>query len=1225
MIVKKKMIYIAAAALFALILAVPVLSAPAFAENGEYYVNSWVGLQSAINSSEEGDVINLSENLSPVDQSEGYILVPADKTVTIDLQGNEINRSLYDATEQGYAIRVEGNLTIRDSSDDQTGQITGGNNRCNNTLEDGGGICVYGGTLTLQSGTIVNNWLTGNYAKGGGVCIVNGGAFYMEGGVIRNNHVDGYNKGGGVGVANGQFVMTGGTIKDNIAPDAGGVLVGYGKCIMTGGVICDNIAQSAGGGVEVEYNATLVDYGFHMSGGSITGNHAYSAGGGVFVYTQGELCPMYVSGSPVVKDNIVGNEPDTEASNVVLQSAVPMEIEGALNEEAELHIQRIHTSFDERERTEIITNGLYENGTPDNFVSDSDSYLVGLTERGEAALCWPVEVTFDKGDSYAAGSMNPMTVPKDGAFTLPENGFTVPPEKRFAGWQIGSDTTHAYAPGNPAWVAGATTISAFWETCYSIEGAEVVLSNDTFTYNGKVQKPTVQTIGGKELTEGKDYDIFWPQKDLSNAGDYTLKIRGKGEYEGETEATYTIEEIPLTLKSASLSREYNGNALTNAEAADLGVAVNENGLLEEEGWIDNEGARYTFTGSVKNPGESVTNSYTIEPKKGTNLDNYNVTKIEGQLDVTNRTAPFEATVTANSYSGTYDGKNHTASGFAGDVEGKGTAVTANGHTYYVTGLTSEASGKDVSDSVESIPVTGTPAVKDADGTDVTEQFDITIVKGSLNIEKASLTLTSANLSKEYDGDALTNADAADLGVTVNENGLLVEDGWIEGEGATYEFTGSVKNPKENAANAFTVTAKSGTDLNNYAVTKTEGQLSITNRDAAFEVSVTANSYSGTYDGKTHTVSGFAGEQNGKIEVTANGKTYYVSGLTSEASGKNVSDSMSVIPVTGTWAVKEAGGQDVTRQFNVNIVNGALNISKAPLTLTSASLSKEYDGNALTNADAADLGVKVNENGLLVEDGWIEGEGAAYTFVGSVTNPGENGANAFFVAAKDGTDLGNYAVTKTEGQLSVTNREAKYEVTVTANSCNVVYDGKDHSVSGFTTDVEEGKTAVKANGKYYYVTGLTSEASGKNVSDSVASIPVTGTWAVEDSNGKDVTNQFNVTVVNGSLIIDKAENPVTVTGNTVTLKAKKLAKQKVVIKCKKAITISNDQGDLTFSKGEVVKKAFAKKVKVNKTTGNITVKKNVKKGTYVVTVNVKAAGNENYKAATEKSVVTINVK
>ena len=97
------------------------------------------------------------------------------------------------------------------------------------------------------------------------------------------------------------------------------------------------------------------------------------------------------------------------------------------------------------------------------------------------------------------------------------------------------------------------------------------------------------------------------------------------------------------------------------------------------------------------------------------------------------------------------------------------------------------------------------------------------------------------------------------------------------------------------------------------------------------------------------------------------------------------------------------------------------------------------------------------------------------------------------------------------------------------------------------------------------------------------------------------------------------------GNTITLKAKRLAKQKVVIKCKKAITISNDQGDLTFSKGEVVKKAFAKKVKVNKTTGNITVKKNVKKGTYVVTVNVKAAGNENYKAATEKSVVTINVK
>lgn len=65
--------------------------------------------------------------------------------------------------------------------------------------------------------------------------------------------------------------------------------------------------------------------------------------------------------------------------------------------------------------------------------------------------------------------------------------------------------------------------------------------------------------------------------------------------------------------------------------------------------------------------------------------------------------------------------------------------------------------------------------------------------------------------------------------------------------------------------------------------------------------------------------------------------------------------------------------------------------------------------------------------------------------------------------------------------------------------------------------------------------------------------------------------------------------------------------------------------MTYTKAGVSKKKFAGKFTVNKTTGKITVKKGLKKGTYRVWVKVKAAGNATYKPLTKKGRVTIKVK
>ena len=72
----------------------------------------------------------------------------------------------------------------------------------------------------------------------------------------------------------------------------------------------------------------------------------------------------------------------------------------------------------------------------------------------------------------------------------------------------------------------------------------------------------------------------------------------------------------------------------------------------------------------------------------------------------------------------------------------------------------------------------------------------------------------------------------------------------------------------------------------------------------------------------------------------------------------------------------------------------------------------------------------------------------------------------------------------------------------------------------------------------------------------------------------------------------------------------------------AITVKNPQGKVTYS----VKYANGKAKKALKfSKGKLTVKKKTKKGTYKVTVTVKVAGNDQYKAKTVNKKITVKVK
>lgn len=92
-----------------------------------------------------------------------------------------------------------------------------------------------------------------------------------------------------------------------------------------------------------------------------------------------------------------------------------------------------------------------------------------------------------------------------------------------------------------------------------ISTVTVVLSKTAFTYNGKVQKPTVTLSNGEVLKEGVDYTLTWSTASPKNVGTYTVTVTGIGAYTGTTSKTFNINKAanPLTVKAKTVKVKFS--------------------------------------------------------------------------------------------------------------------------------------------------------------------------------------------------------------------------------------------------------------------------------------------------------------------------------------------------------------------------------------------------------------------------------------------------------------------------------------------------------------------------------------------------------------------------------------------------------------------------------------------------------------------------------------------
>ena len=223
--------------LLSLIIILSVAPIKAFAANA----GTETALVRAVN---KGGEVKLTKDISLT----SVLRIPSGNEVTLDLSGYTLNRGLTTCVDLGSVVRVEpgATLTVKDSSNKNTGVITGG------ASWNGGGICNHG-TLTVEGGTISGNKsLHNTYGGGGG--IYNGSyngskaTLTLKGGVIAHNEA---RNGGGIYNSDGTVIIQKGSYSVTVLSEL--------KTYETNVTIKNNSATVSGSGIYTERDIKIQD------------------------------------------------------------------------------------------------------------------------------------------------------------------------------------------------------------------------------------------------------------------------------------------------------------------------------------------------------------------------------------------------------------------------------------------------------------------------------------------------------------------------------------------------------------------------------------------------------------------------------------------------------------------------------------------------------------------------------------------------------------------------------------------------------------------------------------------------------------------------------------------------------------------------------------------------------------------------------------------------------
>ena len=507
----------------------------------------------------------------------------------------------------------------------------------------------------------------------------------------------------------------------------------------------------------------------------------------------------------------------------------------------------------------------------------------------------------------------------------------------------------------------------------TVEANSTSATYDGGTHSAAGLKTTEFVVGGKAYTVS---GLSTEDPSAADAGTYTNNVTGTAKV-SDAAGNDVTSEFAVEIKDGSLvigpaeatirpkdaSKPYDGTPLVASE-------------FEAAGFVGGDGvAGVTYGGSQTDAGESGSTIAAYEAAGSTKLANYKITLGEGRLEVTANAEKVVVTIRENSATFPYDGEAKTAEGY--EVAGISSALYKEGDFAFVGDAAHKvATGTDAGDYDMGL-LPGDFENRSANFSNVV----FAIEDGQLTILPATLTVTTHGASKPYDGTALTASGEI--------------SGFVNGETASFAITGS-QMLVGTSANSYAITWDGTAKESNYNVVEGAiGTLEVTPSQVA--INVTPHGGSKVYDGKPLTSAG--------IDIDG-----LPAGFTLEAATKGtITDAGELLAEidASTIVIRNAAGEDVTAQFaNVTCGKAPLIVTKRPVTVTSATDSKVYDGAALTKHEA-----------MVTAGSLVEGESFGYDFTGAQTAVGTSD-NTFTVKAGANTSLDNYEITQVNGTLTV---------------------------------------------------------------------------------------------------------------------------------------------------------------------------------------------------------------
>ena len=705
---------------------------------------------------------------------------------------------------------------------------------------------------------------------------------------------------------------------------------------------------------------------------------------------------------------------------------------------------------------------------------------------------------------YLLGTMIPVAPDQPGTMQIGQTLTAEPATERMEGTNV-----HSYAPRKTITITADPTKNVI--TVYYTKDVTFTGQSDTLTYNSNEQELSGIEVEG--LLDGNTWTGLSYSAKGKDVGEYTGEFTGAPTFtdangkevsyynviprEGKLTITPNTDEVTVTITGNHDSKVYNGSEqsvtgyTTDVGSKTIDVALKEGSKAEAKG-----------TDADHYPMGLTANDFTVTSK---NYSNIKVVVVDGYLEITPITDEVTVTITGNTDTKVYNGKEHAVTGYTTDVGDKTITVALK------EGKAAEAKGT----NANTYPM----GLTEADFTVTSDNYSnikVVVNDGSLEItpvtEKVTVTIEGHKGTFKYDGKehTVTGYDVTDI-----SNSLYTEADFTFSGTAEVKGKNASESPYPMGLNASQFANVSG-NFSNVEFVVTDGEMTINPRN----ITIRANDNTVEYDGKPHGENGYTLEGDGLAEgetilgLVIDGEQteagFYPGELKphdaligaegEEINPKNykidyANGNLEITPVAAEVVVTitEHGGKakydgtehvvtgyDVTSISNrlytaadfdfkgkaevkgidagsypmllksADFVNTSKNFDKVTFVIVDATLEIEKREVTLTSASdekVYDGKALTNDEVTVSGDGFVEGEGAYCGVTGRQLNVGESD-NEFTYELLRGTKAGNYKITKEYGTLKVTPVTEEVVVTITGHKGSAKYDGSEKTVTGY---------------------------------------------------------------------------------------------------------------------------------------------------------------------------------